>query len=219
MTNQYKAVIFDLDGTLANTIDDLGNSMNFALEGQGIKPYSTDDYKRLVGMGWENLVKDALGDKASDEKTFSDVRAAFEEHHNIHYMDNTVAYDGICELIDQLIENNIAIGIVTNKRQYLAEKVSEKLFGDKIKVIYGPNSKNPTKPDPFMLVAAMKELNVLPSETIFVGDTSVDIETSKAAKTLSVGVLWGFRTENELLTAGADHIISHPLELLKIISL
>lgn len=217
---QYKAVLFDLDGTLANTIADLAAALNFALRQSGLPELGTEHVKQLVGSGWNNLILGALGDKGDDPALVKEVGAAFIQYYDAHFMDETVLYPGILPLLDRLEAAGMKLGVVTNKRRYMAVLVLRKLFGrDRIATVLGPEEGVPTKPDPHMPLAAMKELGVHPEETLFVGDSGVDMLTAANCGAVGVGVLWGFRDERELREAGASHIIAKPEELLALLAL
>ena len=216
---RYQAVLFDLDGTLADTLYDLTDALGAALLLHGLEAYDAQRVKMLVGTGWENLIRGALREKAGDQKLAKSVGEAFKAHYDAHFMDKTAAYEGIPALLDALRANGVGLGVVTNKRRYMARLVLERLFGDKIRVVYGPGDGVPGKPDPCMPRLAMRDLHAPPERTLFVGDSAVDILTAKAAGTASAGVLWGFRGEAELKSAGADHIVGEPAELLEIVGI
>ncbi len=213
----FKAVLFDLDGTLVNSLRDLANAANYALSFYGFDTYETEKYKYFVGNGIPNLITAILPQEHRDEQTHRNVMEKFFEYYRVHYADNTDAYDGIRELLAELKKRNIAFAVVTNKAQAAAEDVVNRIFPNTFKRIYGQRDGIPVKPDPTLALLAMKEMGVTPSQTIFAGDSSNDVKTGNNCGAYSVGVLWGFRRADELLEGGAKDLIVKPLDLLEII--
>lgn len=203
----YKCVIFDLDGTILNTLDDLANAGNYALEVQGFPTHETEKYKYFVGNGIPMLVKRMLPDDISDDvrqKTYDIFCSYYSEHMN----DYTKPYEGIIDLLTFLNISKIKIIVVTNKADNFAKEIIKKHFGDLISDIYGSVSGFPKKPDPYWVNVAIKNSGFEKSEVLYVGDSSVDMETAKNAGLISCGVLWGFRGREELIKSGCNHICS-----------
>lgn len=199
---KFKAVFFDLDGTLANSLLDLAASVNYVLKKHNFKTHPVESYKYFAGDGIPTMIKRALPDNV-EKQVFEAVKADFMEYYSKHYADETVPFDGLKELVYKLKSLGIKIAVVTNKAQEAAEKVVFSLFGDVFDEIIGMREGIPAKPDPTAVFMAMENLNVKPSECAFVGDTSMDISAGVNAGAYPVGVLWGFREKEELSKAGA----------------
>lgn len=212
-----KAVLFDLDGTLVNSLKDLAAAGNFALSFFGFSVHEEEKYKYFVGNGIPNLIYRILPEANRDEQTHKKVMKKFYEHYNVHYADNTAAYDGIYELITALKKSGIRIAVVTNKAEAAAREVVNSIFGGTFDAVYGQRPEIPTKPNPALALMAMKELGVKPEECIFMGDSETDVKTGVNSGAVPVGVLWGFRKADELLSGGAKYLINKPCELLEVI--
>lgn len=212
-----KAVFFDLDGTLVNSIADLANSTNFALSQFGFEVHDTRKYYYFVGDGMRKLIERALPESA-DENCKEIVFTTFIEHYRLHFADKTRPYDGICELLRQLKNMGIELVVSTNKMQEMAEMVIKKNFENIFSYVCGNVKEFPVKPNPEYTLHIMKKMGYEPSQCIFVGDSGIDMKTAKNAGMKSVGVLWGFRTQDELKENNADYIISKPSEIIEIIS-
>lgn len=218
MSNKF-CVIFDLDGTLLDTLEDIADSLNLVLERNGLKTHPIESYKRFVGDGIKNLVIRATRDYAlSDENLLKLVEELKIEYHN-NLINKTQPYPGIIELINQLSEMNISLNILSNKPDNYTKLLYEKFFNTyNFSYVLGENNNFRKKPEPDAINDIIKNLNIENDRVLFVGDTSTDIIAAKNAGIKSVGVLWGFRDEKELKEAGADFIISKPQELLEIIN-
>ena len=212
--NMVKAVLFDLDGTLINSIDDLADSVNHTLEEFGYPTHETEKYKYFVGNGMRKLIERALGESKAGE--VDGVLEKFMDYYKLHSLDKTRPYDGVTELLDTLTKKGIISVIVTNKAHSAAEKIGNHFFGDKIKV-YGQREGVPTKPDPALGNIALYELGINKNECIFVGDSGMDMAVGVNAGITPVGVSWGFRTKDELWDNGARYIVDTPAELLCIV--
>lgn len=208
-----KLVIFDLDGTLLNSITDLGNACNVALSRCGYPLHDEVAYKKFVGDGIYKLVERSLPEEARDERQVLKTKAVFEAYYKDHSLDETKPYSGIVDLLKTLKETGIACGVVTNKAHTYAVQLVQKFFDETIDQILGQREGIPTKPHPQSVEEMMKCFNVLPSECLYIGDSNVDIQTAKAAGVRSVGVLWGFRGEEELKQEGADYLVESVSEL------
>lgn len=213
----YNAVFFDLDGTLANTLEDLAVSTNHILTKMGYPTHKTECFKYFAGDGSAKMIERAIPKDEVTEEKVKELNKMFLEYYSKHYIDNTTAYDGLNDLIIHLKEKGIKLAVVTNKAQKAAELVVHKLYGDAFDYILGLREGIPAKPDPTGVFMAMKELQVESSECVFVGDTAMDIAVGVNAGIFPVGVLWGFRQEDELLKAGAKSIVSNAEQLEKII--
>ncbi len=211
-----KALLFDLDGTLVNSLEDLKNSTNFALQKKGFPIHKTECYKYFVGDGMAKLIERALPEDKRDKETVQTTLKIFLEHYAQHYVDETVPYDGIVQLLDELAHYKLAI--ISNKNQEMATFVVGKLLGDKFQIVCGKRENYPTKPDPKLTLEIISELGVKPSECVFIGDSGMDMAVAKNAGCVALGVLWGFRKEDELRENGADYIVSSPSEILDVLN-
>lgn len=215
----YKAVIFDLDGTLLDTIDDLGDSVNLALEELGYPQRTTDEYKLMVGNGFENLIRRAFpGNVSADEGMVSCMYELFRDNYSRLYMEKTKPYDGICEVVEELYKKGVPMAVDSNKRESFTVNLIHKFFPkDYFRLILGELPPRAKKPDPVSVEMISKEMGIPPREILFVGDTRIDVETGKNAGCDVAGVLWGFRDEKELREAGADYIIKAPRDILPLL--
>ncbi len=220
--SRWNTILFDLDGTLINTIADLADATERMLcdcgrgRDDGKPVYTIEQYHRFVGNGCLKLVERALGDDYTAEQ-LEQAYERFMELYNENYCVKTAPYDGIYALLDELVQRGYRLGIVTNKPEIQARKLAELLFGNyPFGCVYGGAVEGrPHKPDPQVVNLALRDLNATASETLFVGDSNVDIYTGHNAGLQAVGVTWGFRGRAELEEAGADILIDHPSELLQ----
>lgn len=210
-----KAVLFDLDGTLVNSLFDLGASTNYALEKMGFPTHETEKFKIFVGDGMAKLIERALPEDKRDRETINTTLQIFMEHYRAHYVDNTVPYDGILELLDRL--TGVKKAVISNKADEMVIPLTKKLLGDRFDIVCGKREGYPTKPDPTLTLEIIEKLGVAPKECIFVGDSGMDMAVAKNSGCVAVGVLWGFRGKEELKANGADYIVSNALEILHIL--
>ncbi len=210
-----KAVIFDLDGTLLDTITDLALSVNHTLLEFGFATHDIDSYKYKVGNGMRKLIGRALPQDNLDKTDV--VLEKFMAYYDEHKADHTCVYEGIFELLQQLLQKGVKLAVVTNKAHTPAKELVYQNFGKTFDIVHGQKDGVPRKPDKTSTMSVLEFLGVAPDECLFVGDSAVDIHTASNAKITSVGVLWGFRTREELESAGADHIVSTPSQILKLI--
>jgi len=212
----YKFVIFDLDGTLLNTLSDLAEAGNHTLRKMGFPTHETDKYRYFVGNGIPKLIERMLPLNSSDE-TKKEALKIFREYYNVHKEDFTKPYDGIIEMLEKIKEKGIKTAVVTNKAHEFADKMIKKYFGNLIDFVYGNVDGVPQKPDPYWVLKAIKNCNVEKEDVLYVGDSGVDMETAINAGVNSCGVLWGFRDYEELKNKGAKLICSDCDELVKLI--
>ena len=208
-----KAVIFDLDGTLLNTLQDLCNSTNAALKQYGYPGRTLDEVRSFVGNGVKLLILRALGiENPEDCPDFDDVFAAFRAHYADHSNDCTCAYPGIMELLAKLKEAGAPMAIVSNKLDPAVKQLNEIYFKDFISVAIGENEAAGVKkkPAPDTVYAALRELGVSPEDAVYVGDSEVDIATAKNAGIPCISVTWGFRDRAWLLAHGAEIFCDTP---------
>ena len=227
MEIRQTGMIFDLDGTILDTITDLSNSVNEALKTYGFPGHTEAEYKLMVGNGFENLIRRSLpaaGTFSSEEayeKTVREVLAAFVSIYREHYMDFTVPYEGIPEMLHALSERGILLGVNSNKREDYTAALIRKHFPDiPFVMVIGQREDLPKKPEPaaaFLIADKMAEQAGLPSREdltlAYIGDSKVDMMTAKNAGMIACGVTWGFRSEEELLENGARHIFHRPEEI------
>ena len=213
-------IIFDLDGTLINTIDDLGQACNHALSACGFPTHTIEDYPRLVGNGINKLIERALPEQHRNETTVLRLREYFVPFYDKHNCDLTRPYNGIPELLKALKAAGHTLAVASNKYQAATEKIVAHFFPNTFDVVLGERVDVPRKPDPQIvwdiLASLPSTINHKPS-TLYVGDSLVDAATAKAANLPFVACTWGFCTKEQLLTAQPDYMITHPLDLLNII--
>ena len=209
-----KAVLFDLDGTLVNSIYDIGNAMNHALESLNQPTFSTEQYYKMGGNGMKKLCQRAL---AEDRQHLAE---ALLERYNARYLahccDDTVVYDGVPALLTQLHERGLKLALITNKPAPQAKNVMDTLLpGVPLDIVWGQQPPFAVKPDPAVYFHVCSLLGVDPTETLYCGDSDVDILFAHNAGAKGVGCLWGFRGEQELTAAGADRLVGTPMEILE----
>ena len=211
-----KAVIWDLDGTLLNTLDDLAASVNAALAMNGMPLRSTQEVCAFVGNGIRRLMMRAVpGGEANP--AFDKALEDFTRHYGAHSRDRTRPYDGILEMLDKLSEAGVKHAIVSNKIDFAVKELSRAYFGERMCAAIGDDPSRARKPAPDSVLAAMREMGVTAQETVYVGDSDVDVLTACNAGVPCVAVLWGFRDEACLRAAGAERLARTPDELREII--
>lgn len=215
----YRACIFDLDGTLADTLRSIAYFSNGALAEFGLPPIETEEYKRMVGNGADLLIRrmlDRVGAGFSEEET-ARVRAEYDHRYESEPMKLVTAYPGMPELLARLKAKGVKVGILSNKPDNMAKAVVAELYGTLPDAVYGQREGVPIKPDPAGALDLAKELGVSPEEALYIGDTWVDMDTGRSAGMDTCGVLWGFRDREELLSHGAKYLAGTAEELEKII--
>lgn len=212
-----KAILFDLDGTLVNSLDDLANACNYALRCNNFPVHETEAYKYFVGNGIPKLIERILPENNRDAETKAKVSDKFYEYYSVHYADNTSVYAGLPEVVNAIKKLGIKVAVVTNKADGPAKEVINRVMPNTFDLVYGQREGIPTKPDPTLTLMAMKELGVKPDECIFIGDSGMDVATGVNSGAVPVGVLWGFRKADELEQNGARYLIDAPEKLLDII--
>lgn len=212
-----KYAIFDLDGTLLDTIKTITYYVNLVLKRENIREISEDECKYFVGNGAKLLIKRALESrKISDEAVFSRVYEEYNREYNLNTLYLTKPYENIPELIFELKKRNVSLAVLSNKPDYATKDVIEAFFPGDFAVVHGGREGIPLKPEPDGVFEICKELSADISEAIYVGDTNVDMQTGKrAGAKKTIGVSWGFRTREELMEYGADVIVDSPLEILE----
>lgn len=210
--------IFDLDGTLLNTIQDLGEATNHALGELGYPTHSIESYNKMVGNGVTKLLERALPVDARSIRKIEAMRTHFLEFYNEHLCDNTAPYPGIPELLAELQSRNVSIAVASNKYQSAVTKLITHFFGNlNWAAIHGNREGVPTKPDPSVVFAILNEVPTPKADVLYIGDSGVDMETARRACVTSCGVTWGFRSRRELADAYADNIVSTPDDILSLL--
>jgi phosphoglycolate phosphatase len=213
--NSFRSVIFDLDGTLVDSLVDIADAMNRTLIRFGFPSFDYESYKYFVGNGLKNLVYQCLPNDKKQEAQVMECLKVMMEEYGKSYAEKTRLYDGIPELLDTLTKRNLKLAVLSNKADELTQKIGSELLNNwRFDIILGANERFPRKPDPESALYIAKELNVSPQNTLYLGDTNIDMKTANAAGMYALGVTWGFRTKEELSENGAKAIIDHPLELL-----
>ncbi len=212
----YEAVIFDLDGTLINSIDDLADSCNEMLVAYDLPVHTVEEYKYFVGNGVAKLVERALPKEQAENKEFYEkALAKFRSIYNGRVLNKTRAYSGIRETLAKLAEKEIPLAICTNKPMEAAKAIINILFEpNTFKMVIGDRPGHPRKPDPTTVLEITKALGVRPEKVAYLGDSGVDMQTAVNAGFLPIGVLWGFRQKEELLQDGAQLLLEKPTDLL-----
>ena len=208
-------VVFDLDGTLLNTLEDIADAMNYALESLGQPPWELDAYRYMVGNGARILAERAVRSRRDlAERALAAYQAEYETHSQV----KTCPYEGIPELLRELNRREIPVFVLTNKPHADAQRIVHYYFPEiSFAGIQGQVPELPVKPDPAGALAIAGSLNLPPERFFYLGDTSVDMDCARRAGMRSVGVLWGFRTRSELKGSGASALIDRPEELLKLL--
>lgn len=214
-----KLVIFDLDGTLLNTIDDLGTATNHALEVEGFPTHPLEAYPMMVGNGVSRLLERALPEEHRTKSTLERIRSVFHDYYGEHLADRTRPYPGIVDLLAGLQERGVALAVASNKYQEAVTKLMGIFFPDiRWAAALGHQEGVPTKPDPSIVFNILSIRPTPKAETLYVGDSGVDMETARRACIESVGVTWGFRPVSELRDNHADRIIYNPADILPVVT-
>ena len=210
----YKVAIFDLDGTLLNTLKDLADACNFALRSHGFSEHQIDEYKYFLGNGVYKLVERALPMDKKDGETVDKVLTEFKKYYEKHKSDFTKPYDGIEDLLIALKEAGIKTAVVSNKPHEFAVEIVERYFAKSFDIVFGKREGYLAKPDPTTVIETLNYFKCKKEEAVYIGDSDVDMFTGKNAGLFSIGVAWGFRGARELSAAGANKIVYTSEELL-----
>ena len=213
-----KLVIFDLDGTLLNTIEDLGHAANYALEKNGFATHTIASYPFFVGNGVRRLITRVLPEEFRKEDIIEKLLRDFKEYYDEHCCDYTKPYNGMVELLQDLRDQEVSIAVASNKYQSAVDKIIGHFFPDiEFLAIEGQKEGVNVKPDPSVVFAILGGARVRKAEVLYVGDSGVDMETARRACIDSVGVTWGFRPEKELVESHAGVIIHKPEDILALL--
>ena len=210
----YDAAVFDLDGTLLNTLDDLADSTNYALSCYGYPRRTLEEVRRFVGNGVAKLIARAMPDGATEEET-ARCLAVFRAHYLTNMRNKTGPYPGILSLLDRLNEAGIPVAVVSNKFDDAVKSLCHHYFGDRVPVAIGESATVRKKPAPDSALAALDALHIPADRAVYIGDSDVDIQTAKAAGMDCISVTWGFRDADFLLANGAQRLVGTPEDLAK----
>ena len=209
-----KAAVFDMDGTVTNTLPTITNVINRIMAQEGLAPHSEEDMKYMVGNGYKNLVERAVTKRGGDISRLKSLQDKYLELYSEDYIAGSYIYDGIKEVLLKLKEKGVKIAVLSNRPHEQTKKVINALLGeDLFDMVCGAVDEFPLKPDTTYLKHILKTLDVTPGECLYFGDTSTDMETGKNGGLFTVGVLWGFRKRDELEKAGADAIIDKTADI------
>ena len=215
MKRKYQAVLFDLDGTLADSLADLANATNAALQAVGCPPHPQSRYRIMVGDGARTLCARAV--PANRPELVDEVRRRMRDHYAAHCFDETRLYSGILELVRALADRGCQLAVLSNKPDDFTNQMIAHYFQpNPFQIVRGHRADTPLKPDPTSALAIARELKIPPADWLYLGDTNTDMQTAQAAGMVPVGVLWGFRERAELLASGAAEIIAKPADLLQL---
>lgn len=210
-----KGCLFDLDGTLVNSLTDLAMSTNRVLQAHHLPTHDISKYNQFVGNGVKKLMERALGDEHLD--LLEQCLEEFHQDYNLHCLDHTLPYPKMLELIEKLKSEGIRLAVVTNKPQHLAVKIVEHLFPDTFVAVLGQQDAYPIKPHPESTHIALMTMRLSHHDCYFIGDSDVDMETGYLSDMETIGVAWGFRGQEELKVAGASFIAHTPMDIWRII--
>ena len=212
---KHQAVLFDLDGTLLNTLQDVAHAVNHGLANLGFPQHRTATYRGLIGEGRDVLALRALPKNHRDNDTVQKLFSRINDEYAICWANNTRPYPGIPELLDALTADGIKMAVLSNKADDLTKMSASKMLTRwNFALVAGSRPPLPNKPDPTAALQIAKQLDISPSQFLYLGDSGIDMETANGAGMYPVGALWGFRSADELLAAGAKALIKHPVELL-----
>jgi phosphoglycolate phosphatase len=213
---KYTAVIFDMDGTLLDTIEDLGGCMNRVLERAGFPAHPIESYKYFVGNGIRNLVIQSLPEEDRRQATIDRLQVQMSDEYTAHWADQTDLYPGIGTLLDELMRRKILQAILSNKPHEFTTVMADRYFSNwRFDPVFGARDGVPPKPDPAAALEICRRWELDPQEVLYAGDTNTDMQTARKAGMFALGVLWGFRPRRELEENGAQAVISSPEQMLE----
>jgi phosphoglycolate phosphatase len=213
---KYTAVIFDMDGTLLDTLEDLGACMNRVLERSGYPVHPIEAYKYFVGDGMRNLVMRVLPEGDSSEQTIERLQAGMTAEYAAHWADKTGLYRGIAGVLDELVARKIRRAILSNKPHEFTALMAERYFSRwRFDPVFGARDGTPSKPDPAAALETCRLWELDPKDVLYAGDTNTDMQTARRGGMFALGVLWGFRTREELEENGAQAVIATPEQMLE----
>lgn len=209
-----KLLIFDLDGTLLNTIDDLGEAVNYALKRNGFPEHPLTAYNMMVGNGVRRLIERAVPSESRSEENVNRLLDSFMEYYDSHLYDHTVPYPGINPLLEELRYRGISLAVASNKYESAVKRLIDHFFPEiEFASVCGNIEGVPSKPDPSIVFRVLSEFPTPKADVLYVGDSGVDVETARRACVDSVAVSWGFRPMHELVSSNPNHIITAPADI------
>nr|WP_294925566.1 HAD family hydrolase [uncultured Flavobacterium sp.] len=214
---KYKGIIFDLDGTLVNSLEDIADSMNKVLQGLNYPTHSYDVFQYFIGSGLRNTVSKALPASNNSDEQIEICLERMVKGYSESCTLKTKPYEGIIELLDTLATRNIKVAVFSNKADELTKKIATEIFPDYFNTAVGLSVESLKKPNPSKALEISKNWNLKPEEVIFVGDSDIDMQTAVNANMFPVGVTWGYRTEEELKASGAKLVLHNPTELINVL--
>ena len=215
---KFKAAIFDLDGTLLDTLEDIADCMNSALGAFGYPSHDYARYKIMVGDGMDTLVRRAIPESCCSDENVAKCLAEMRKHYALRWADKTTLYKGIPEMLDALVARGITLAVLSNKPDDFTKIVVKKMLSRwKFEPAFGARANVPKKPDPAGAIEIAAILELKPAECLYIGDTNTDMWTGNSAGMYTLGALWGFRTADELKSSGAKALIDAPVDILKFI--
>ena len=216
MVKKYDAILFDLDGTLLDSLEDMKDSVNHVMREFGFPEHTTEEIRTFVGNGIRRLIERSVPED-TDPRTCEAALKVYRSYYNDHCMIKTKPYDGVPELLAALKKEGFAMAIVSNKNEAAVEEMREHYFGDLVPLAFGQSDAVPKKPDPSMVYAAADRLGIPKERCIYVGDSEVDIETAKNAGIDCITCLWGFREKEFLLAEGARVLAEAAEDILRVV--
>ena len=215
---KYDTIVFDLDGTLLNTIEDITDSVNDVLVSEGLVYITVNEARKLVGNGSSWLVKSAVEDRLHTEVSEAEtlrLTSMFSQSYASRLFHKTRPYEGITELLRLLKGEGLKVGVVSNKGDFNVKHLCSHFFGEYVDVATGISEVIKRKPDPEGIMSVLLQLHSVPSQAIYIGDSETDVKTAENARTKFIGVSWGFRSKDLLIAAGAEDIIDLPCQLIQ----
>jgi len=213
---RFSGVIFDLDGTLLDTIEDIGLTMNLVFGRRGFPPFSIADCMRMVGDGMEVLVRRALPGGSGDEALVDEIVQEYREAYGLAWRDHSRPYPGVPELLEGLKARGVRSAVLSNKSHPFTEIMTRELLPFDFDAVLGALPGMPFKPDPSAALRIASDMGLPPAGFVFVGDTDIDMETARAAGMYPAGALWGFRDAANLRAGGAEVLLASPGDLLRL---
>ncbi|MBC8585120.1 HAD family hydrolase [Youxingia wuxianensis] len=215
----FQLAIFDLDGTLLNTLEDLANASNWALEQYGLPVHEVEQYRYFVGDGIYKLVERMVPIQCrNDAELLMKVKEKFDTYYHQHTKDCTQPYDGVLETLDVLKNRGVSLAVLSNKPHNFAVSLVKEMFGNRFSIVHGQREGYPRKPDKALVEEILTFTGISPENCLYLGDSGVDMQTAKNGGVYAVGALWGFRDKQELYDNGADTVVENFKDLLKFFS-
>ena len=214
----FQALVFDLDGTLLDTLDDIADSANRVLASRGFPIHPHADYRAFIGKGVHRLVRRILPPAHQDEATVHACIEAYAQEYAHHWNVRTKPYPGVPEMLDGLVNSRLKLAVLSNKLDRFTQQCVRELLPKWIfDVVLGASDAFPPKPDPASAMETARRLGIPPAQCLYLGDSGVDMQTARAAGMRAVGALWGFRDRDELLRDGAELLVERPTEILELL--